>query len=152
MINSLVDRMAARRYSSKMERFIFHHVGIAVRDMNAAIPAYRSLFGYDLISGPFEDPIQKVSVSFLSRRQGDPVLELVAPLGADSPIARILKAGGGPYHLCYQVPDIKAAIDHLTENGSFLVSGPHPAVAFKMKEIAWMMTDDAHLLVELLQI
>jgi methylmalonyl-CoA/ethylmalonyl-CoA epimerase len=88
---------------------------------------------------------------FPQPRTGRPVLELVAPLGADSPIARILKAGGGPYHLCYQVPDIKAAIDHLRENGSFLVSGPLPAVAFKMKEIAWMMTDDAHLLVELLQ-
>ena len=134
-----------------MENFIFHHVGIAVRDLNRAIPAYKRLFGYDVISGPFDDPIQKVSVAFLSRGQGDPVLELVAPLGTDSPIARILKAGGGTYHLCYQVPDIKAAIDHLRENGSFLISGPLPAVAFKMKEIAWMMTDDAHLLVELLQ-
>jgi methylmalonyl-CoA/ethylmalonyl-CoA epimerase len=133
-----------------MERFIFHHVGIAVSDMQTAIPAYKNLFGYNLISGPIDDPIQRVSVSFLSRGQGDPVLELVAPLGADSPIARILKAGGGPYHLCYQVPDIKAAIEHLTENGSLLVSGPVPAVAFEMKEIAWVMTD-AHLLVELLQ-
>jgi methylmalonyl-CoA/ethylmalonyl-CoA epimerase len=118
--------------------------------MQTAIPAYKNLFGYNLISGPIDDPIQRVSVSFLSRGQGDPVLELVAPLGADSPIARILKAGGGPYHLCYQVPDIKAAIEHLTENGSLLVSGPVPAVAFEMKEIAWIMTD-AHLLVELLQ-
>ena|ERR1700722_10427159 len=133
-----------------MERFIFHHVGIAVSNMQTAIPAYKSLFGYNLISGPIDDPIQRDSVSFLSRGQGDPVLELVAPLGADSPIARILKAGGGPYHLCYQVPDIKAAIEHLTENGSLLVSGPVPAVAFEMKEIAWIMTD-AHLLVELLQ-
>jgi methylmalonyl-CoA/ethylmalonyl-CoA epimerase len=135
-----------------MDRFIFHHVGLAVRDMKTAIPAYKNLFGYELISGPFDDPIQKVSVSFLSRGQGDPVLELVAPLGADSPIARILKkAGGGPYHICYQVPDIKAAIEHLTENGSMLVSGPVPAVAFQMKEIAWVMTD-VDLLVELLQV
>jgi methylmalonyl-CoA/ethylmalonyl-CoA epimerase len=134
-----------------MENFVFHHVGIAVRDMQTALPAYKHLFGYDLISGPFDDPIQKVSVCFLSRGQGDPVLELVAPLEANSPIARVLKAGGGPYHICYQVPDIKAAIEHLTKNGSMLVSGPVPAVAFEMREIAWVMTG-AHLLVELLQV
>jgi methylmalonyl-CoA/ethylmalonyl-CoA epimerase len=118
--------------------------------MEPAIRAYKKLFGYELISGPFDDPIQKVSVSFVSRGQGDPVLELVSPLGGDSPIGRILRSGGGPYHVCYQVPDINAAIEHLTENDSLLVSGPTPAVAFEMKEIAWVMTD-AHLLVELLQ-
>jgi methylmalonyl-CoA/ethylmalonyl-CoA epimerase len=133
-----------------MERFLYHHVGIAVRDFETAIPAYKNLFGYDLISGPFDDPIQKVSVCFLSRGQGDPVLELVAPLGPDSPIRRTLKAGGGTYHICYQVPDIQSAIEHLRENGAFLLSGPVPAVAFEMRPIAWLMTD-VHLLVELLQ-
>jgi methylmalonyl-CoA/ethylmalonyl-CoA epimerase len=134
-----------------MNTFVFHHVGIAVRDMQAAIQAYKALFGYDTVSGPFADPLQKVSVSFLSRGQGDPLLELVAPLGADSPITRLLKHGGGTYHLCYEVPDINAAIEHLTKNGSMLISGPLPAVAFSMREIAWLMTGDAHLLVELLQ-
>lgn len=133
-----------------MEQFVYHHVGIAVPDLQVAIPAYKKLFGYELNSGPFDDPIQKVSVCFISRTQDDPVLELVAPLGPNSPIARVLKAGGGPYHICYQVPDIEAAIEHLTDNGSMLLSGPVPAVAFAMKEIAWIMTD-AHLLVELLQ-
>lgn len=78
------------------------------------------------------------------------MLELVAPLGINSPIDRILKKGGGPYHICYQVPDMKEAITHLTGQGSFLLSGPVPAVAFEMREIAWLMTD-ANLLVELLQ-
>jgi methylmalonyl-CoA/ethylmalonyl-CoA epimerase len=134
-----------------MNAFEFHHVGIAVRDMQAAIAAYKLLFNYDSVSGPFDDPIQKVSVSFLSRGHGDPLLELVAPLGADSPITRLLKGGGGTYHLCYEVPDIRAAIEHLTNNGSMLISGPFPAVAFNMREIAWLMAGDAHLLVELLQ-
>ena len=73
-----------------MNEFAFHHVGIAVRDLQTAIPNYKSLFGYNLISGPFDDPIQKVSVCFLSRGDGDPALELVAPLGPNSPIDRIL--------------------------------------------------------------
>ncbi|MFZ1084445.1 MAG: VOC family protein [Terracidiphilus sp.] len=133
-----------------MEAFDFHHVGIAVRDLGKAIPIYQDLFGYDLISGPFDDPIQNVSVCFLSRGEGDTVLELVAPLGPNSPIDRTLKKGGGPYHICYQVPNIQAAIVYLTEKGSFLLSGPVPAVAFEMREIAWLMTE-VNLLVELLQ-
>lgn len=133
-----------------MEMFTFHHVGIAVRDLAKSLPSYRSLFGYELTSGPFDDPIQNVSVCFLSRGEGDTVLELVAPLGPNSPIDRTLKRGGGPYHICYQVQEINVAIAYLTEQGAFLVSGPSPAVAFEMREIAWLMTD-ADLLVELVQ-
>jgi len=88
-----------------MEEFSFHHVGIAVRDLSKAIPIYKALFGYELTSGPFDDPIQNVSVCFLSRGDGDTVLELVAPLGPNSPIDLTLKKGGGPYHVCYQDPD-----------------------------------------------
>lgn len=133
-----------------MEKFSFHHIGIAVRDLSEAIPTYKTLFGYEMTSGPFDDPIQNVSVCFLSRGEGDTVLELVAPLGPNSPIDRTLKKGGGPYHLCYQVPDIGIAINFLTEQGSFLISGPVPAVAFEMREIAWLLTN-ADLLVELVQ-
>jgi methylmalonyl-CoA/ethylmalonyl-CoA epimerase len=133
-----------------MDRFTFHHVGIAVREMATAVPIYKGLFGYELTSGPFDDPIQKVSVCFLSRGAGDTTIELVAPLGPESPIDRILKTGGGAYHICYQVPNINAAISHLVEKGAILISGPVPAVAFEMREIAWLMTE-ANLLVELVQ-
>lgn len=128
----------------------FHHVGIAVRDLSKAIPIYQSLFQYELTSGPFDDPIQNVSVCFLSRGNGDTLLELVAPLGSDSPIYRILKNGGGPYHLCYLVNNLGLAITEFIDKGSFLIRGPVPAVAFDMREIAWLMTE-ADLLVELLE-
>jgi methylmalonyl-CoA/ethylmalonyl-CoA epimerase len=133
-----------------MEQFAFHHIGIAVSDLKAALPVYKNLFGYDLIGGPFNDPIQNVSVCFLSRGSGDMTIELVAPLGPNSPIDRILKKGSGTYHICYQVPNIQSAIEHLVGQGSFLLSGPVPAVGFDMREIAWLMTE-ANLLVELVQ-
>ena len=133
-----------------MEGFRFHHVGIAVKDLTAAIPVYQKLFGYEVTSGPFDDPIQNVSVCFLSRGAGDATLELVAPLGPNSPVDRILKKGGGTYHLCYEAREMEAAIGHLVENGSFLISGPVPAVAFAMRRIAWLMTE-ANLLVELVE-
>jgi len=132
------------------EGFKFHHVGIAVRNMQHGIENYKELFNYTLISGPFDDPIQKVSVCFLSRGDGDTVLELVSPLGPDSPIRRVLKKGGGTYHLCYQVPLMDAAIAHMLAKGSILISDPVPAVAFEMRSIAWLMTE-TDLLVELLQ-
>jgi methylmalonyl-CoA/ethylmalonyl-CoA epimerase len=133
-----------------MEQFAFHHIGLAVRDLSTAIPIYRALFGYELKSGPFDDPIQNVSVCFLSRGEGDVVMELVAPFGPNSPIDRTLKNGGGIYHVCYQVRDVSAAIRQLTEQGSLLLNGPVPAVAFEMRPIAWLMTE-VNLLVELVQ-
>jgi len=121
-----------------------------VRDLTTAIPIYKNLFDYELLSGPFSDPIQNVSVCFLSRGKGDTVIELVAPLCPNSLIERTLKKGGGTYHVCYQVSEINAAISHLVDRGSFLVSGPVPAVAFEMREIVWFLTE-VDLLVELVQ-
>lgn len=130
--------------------FIFHHLGVAVQNLDEQIPRYRELFGYELTSGPFDDPIQKVSVCFLSRGNGDMVIELVAPLGPDSPVIRTLKKGVAAYHICYEVPDINAAITHLRDQGSFLLGEPVPAVAFDLRAIAWLMTS-TNLLVELIQ-
>lgn len=52
-----------------LSNFRFHHVGITVRDLQTAIPAYQELFDYRVISGPFDDPIQNISVLSESRRQ-----------------------------------------------------------------------------------
>jgi methylmalonyl-CoA/ethylmalonyl-CoA epimerase len=133
-----------------MQAMEFHHVGVAVRNLSDSATAFRSLLGYEIVSGPFDDPIQKVSVCFLSRGGADPWVELVAPLGQNSPVDRILKRGGGTYHLCYQVQDIQATIRHMVAQRSILISGPTPAVAFEMRSIAWLMTRPG-LLVELVQ-
>jgi methylmalonyl-CoA/ethylmalonyl-CoA epimerase len=103
--------------------FVFHHVGVAVRDLQSAADILEKLFGYELSSGPFDDPIQKVSVSFLTRGEGDTLIELVAPLGTDSAVRRTLQKGGVTYHVCYEVPDMKGARDHLVEQDCFLLSG-----------------------------
>jgi len=133
-----------------MDNFAFHHVGVAVHRLDEAIPKFKSLFGYAVSHGPFDDPIQNVSVVFLSRGEGDPLLELVAPLGPNSPVDRTLKRGGGTYHVCYEVPDLEAAIGHLVARDSMVVSPPAPAVAFAMRPIAWVMTEPG-LLVELVE-
>ena len=127
--------------------FGFHHLGIAVANLGTAIPVYEKLLGYKLVSGPFDDPIQKVSVCFLQRSvSGDILIELVAPGAEQSPIQRILAKGGGPYHTCYQVAEMEASLAHLTKNGCLVVSNPVPAVAFGNRRIAWLFTPTRHLL------
>lgn len=127
----------------------FHHMGVAVPELAGAIAEYREIFGYSLASGPFNDPIQKVSVCFLARG-GEPQIELVAPFGEASPIKRLLSSGGGAYHFCYEVPDIEKAIADVRARKCLVISGPVRAVAFGNRRIAWFYTP-ARQLVELLE-
>jgi methylmalonyl-CoA/ethylmalonyl-CoA epimerase len=100
------------------------------------------LFGYKVISGPFDDPIQKVTVNFLAKSDEDvAAIELIAPLSVDSPITSMLaKNGGGAYHLCFETSDIDQALVHAKKNGCMVVSPPVPAVAFDGRKIAWIYT------------
>ena len=86
-----------------MRLLCFKHVGVAVADFDQALDTYGHLLGYRLLSGPFNDPIQKVRVCFIGERESDPgAIELVSPLSEDSPIFKILAKGGGglPPVLC----------------------------------------------------
>jgi methylmalonyl-CoA/ethylmalonyl-CoA epimerase len=131
--------------------FTFRHLGVAVASIDKAIPVYRDLFGYELTSGPFDDPIQKVSVCFLGRAStGDITIELVAPLGEDSPVNRTLAKGGSAYHVCYEVDDLDGTLAQLSGKGCLVVSKPVPAVAFNQRRIAWLYTPTRQL-VEMLE-
>lgn len=124
----------------------FKHLGVAVPDLQKALLVYRDLLGYQLASGPFDDPIQKVSVCFLRPAQEGPELELVAPLAADSPVRKILGSGGGAYHLCYEAEPFDDALRELSGKGCVTVSEPVPAVAFGGRRIAWLYTPTRQLL------
>jgi methylmalonyl-CoA/ethylmalonyl-CoA epimerase len=118
------------------------HVGVAVPDLVPATESFAALFGYKVVSGPFDDPIQKVSVNFLSASESDAAdIELIAPLGDDSPIRSMLsRNGGGAYHLCFETQDIEGALVHAEQNGCVIVARPVPAVAFEGRRIAWIYT------------
>jgi methylmalonyl-CoA/ethylmalonyl-CoA epimerase len=115
------------------------HVGVAVPEIAPAVKTLASLFGYRVISGPFDDPIQRVTVSFLTRSNDDAVeIELIAPLSTDSPVQKMLnRNGGGAYHLCFETSDLRKALEHVKSRGCLLVSGPTPATAFGGRSIAW---------------
>jgi methylmalonyl-CoA/ethylmalonyl-CoA epimerase len=127
--------------------FKLRHVGVAVPSLDPATDTLSTLFGYRVISGPFDDPIQKVSVNFLTQSDNDVAeIELIAPLGQDSPITAMLaKSGGGAYHLCFETSDIEQALVHAKDNGCIVISGPVPAVAFNGRRIAWIYTKSRQL-------
>ncbi|WP_343616863.1 methylmalonyl-CoA epimerase [Novosphingobium sp.] len=92
-----------------------NHVGVAVPSMHAAIAQYRDVLGVELITQPFDMPEQGVKVAFVNTPGQDGTagtqIELIEPLGADSPIAGFIakNPAGGQHHLCYEVEDIEAA-------------------------------------------
>jgi methylmalonyl-CoA/ethylmalonyl-CoA epimerase len=142
----IAENVIVSPYISSAMDITFNHVGIAVADLAGALPIYQEIFGYLLMSGPFDDPIQNVSVCFLRDEPGGPVIELVAPFGENSPIQKILKAGGGAYHLCYEAKDLDSMLLELSAKGCVTVSEPVPAVAFGGRRIAWLFTPVRQLL------
>ena len=126
------------------QRFGFRlsHVGVAVPKLEPAAKMLRSLFGYEVISGPFDDPIQKVTVNFLKQSLTDAAeIELIAPLTEDSPVRSMLSKGNGAaYHLCFETSDLEGALAHAKSLGCILVSPPAPAVAYGGRRIAWFYT------------
>lgn len=126
-----------------------HHVGLAVDSIVAHAEHYRRSLGLELTGQIVEDEIQRVRVAF-ARVGPDTFIELVEPIDADSPIGRMLKTGGGIYHMCYLVADIDAAIARVCAAGGRHISGPSPARAFEGRRIAWVYTP-ARTLVEFLE-
>jgi methylmalonyl-CoA/ethylmalonyl-CoA epimerase len=115
---------------------------VAVPELGPTTELMANLFGYAVVSGPFDDPVQKVQVNFLAKSAEDVAeIELIAPLTEDSPIRSMLrKEQGGAYHLCLETNDIDAAVSHAQKNGCIVVSKPVPAVAFGGRRIAWIYT------------
>lgn len=129
----------------------FRHLGVAVAKLEGAVETYGAILGYKLLSGPFFDPIQKVSVCFLGTDDPtDAVIELVAPLAEDSPVKTMLSRGGGAYHMCFETPRLDDALADLVAKGCLLVSKPVPAVAFGGRRIAWVFMPSRQL-IELLE-
>ena len=125
----------------------FSHMGVAVPSLEQALTMYQELFGYTVCSGPFDDPVQRVSVCFLETGDSrEPTLELVAPNGKDSPVDQVLAKGIGAYHLCYEVDNIESALDYVRSKGCIVISKPVPAVAFEGRRIAWFYTPTRQLI------
>jgi methylmalonyl-CoA epimerase len=107
-----------------MEPRGIHHLGLAVADLDEAVGTYERLFGARL-EHRAEVPDQGVEAASL--KVGDSRVELVAALGADTPVGKfIARRGPGMHHVAYEVDDVQAALDELEAGGAELIdSRPH---------------------------
>lgn len=104
----------------------FHHVALAVKELAAA----------GAVGPATTDPRQRVTVAF-AELHGLPV-EFVAPASGPSPVDENLRNGVKLIHLCYEVPDLQAALDNARRAGFHRVAGVTPAVAFGGRRITWV--------------
>jgi methylmalonyl-CoA/ethylmalonyl-CoA epimerase len=104
-----------------------NHVAIAVPDLAAAAARYRDLLGAR-VSAQQALPEHGVTVVFVET--GNSMIELMTPLGADSPIVGFLEKNpsGGMHHVCYEVPDIAKAAQQLLNGGARILGDGRPRI------------------------
>jgi len=109
-----------------------NHVGVATSDMDAAIAFYRDVMGATGIGEPFDMPRQGVRVCFVDTPGGSgpagvggTQIELIAPLGEDSPLSGFLERNplGGQHHVAFEVADIHEAHQWFTAHNKRIL-GP----------------------------
>ena len=104
-----------------------NHIAIAVPDLAAATARWRDDLGAEC-SAAQDLPEHGVRIVFVSQPNGK--VELMEPLGEDSPIAGFLvkNPDGGMHHICYEVEDILAARDRLVSNGARVLGDGEPKI------------------------
>jgi len=118
-----------------------NHVAIAVPNLTQAARLYRDLLGAK-VSDPVPEPAHGVTVVFVELPNTK--IELLHPLGDNSPIAGFLakNAGGGIHHVCYEVSDIRAARDRLKAQGARVLGDGEPKIGAHGKPVLFLHPKD----------
>jgi methylmalonyl-CoA/ethylmalonyl-CoA epimerase len=118
-----------------------NHVAIAVPNLAAATAQYRDTLGAE-VSLPLPQPEHGVTVVFVMLPNTK--IELLEPLGANSPIAGFLErnASGGIHHICYEVDDIRAARDQLKAAGARVLGDGEPKIGAHGKPVLFLHPKD----------
>lgn len=125
------------------------HIGVAVEDVEAALPLYRDVFGMRVAH---REIVQEQGVEAMLLDVGENHVELLAPLGPDTPVGKFLsKRGPGLHHVAYQVSDIEAALAQLREAGLTPID-KHPRVGIRKALVAFLEPrETGRVLTELVQ-
>ena len=118
-----------------------NHVAIAVRDIAKAAKVYRDTLGAEVsaVVPQREDGVSTVFVALPNTK-----IELLEPLGEDSPIAKFLEKNpdGGIHHLCYEVADVRAARDRLIAQGARVLGDGEPKIGAHGKPVLFLHPKD----------
>ena len=128
------------------------HVAIVVPDLDAATALYRDTLGATVSES---QALQDHGVTTVFVDLDNTRIELLHPLGDDSPIGRFLERhpDGGMHHVCYEVDDICAARDQLKAQGSRVLGDGEPRIGAHGKPVLFLHPKDfCGTLVELEQV
>jgi methylmalonyl-CoA/ethylmalonyl-CoA epimerase len=101
-----------------------NHVGVATPSIERSLELYRNMFNAEPHGPAFDLPAQGVRVCFVDTPNSQ--IELIEPLGENSPIANFLEKNpfGGQHHVCFEVPDIHAAKSEIEAKGARVLGEP----------------------------
>ncbi len=118
-----------------------NHIAIAVPDLAAATALYRDTLGAT-VSEPLDMPEHGVTTVFVELPNTK--IELLHPLGEDSPVAAFLErnAAGGVHHVCYEVADIMAARDRMKAAGARVLGDGEPRIGAHGKPVLFLHPKD----------
>ena len=118
-----------------------NHVAIAVKDLKAAANIYRKTLGAE-VSAAVAQPDHGVTTVFVDL--GNTKIELLEPLGENSPIANFLKKNpnGGMHHVCYEVEDIHAAVAKMKAEGATITGTGEPRIGAHGKPVVFLHPKD----------
>ena len=118
-----------------------NHVAIAVPDLKKAAQVYAATLGAK-VSAPVDQPAHGVTVIFVELPNTK--IELLHPLGANSPISGFLErnSSGGIHHVCFEVDDILAARDKLLAEGARILGDGQPKIGAHDKPVLFLHPKD----------
>lgn len=129
-----------------------HHLGIAVFKMDDSIKTFEGL-GWVVEGSVTDDAVRNVKIVFMKHAVTGEMIELISPMGEDSPVTETLKSMKNvatPYHICYEVKDFEKAIEILKGRRYILTDGAKPAPAIDGRRVAFMLHRNVGL-IELLE-
>jgi methylmalonyl-CoA epimerase len=111
------------------------HVGVAVEDLDAAIALHQESFGMPLVH---REVVEQQGVEAVLLDVGESHVELLAPLGPDTPVGKFLsKRGPGLHHVAYGVDDIDAALEQARAAGLRLID-EQPRTGIRDSRVAFL--------------
>lgn len=118
-----------------------NHVAIATKNIAAATKVYRDILGAR-VSDPVPQPEHGVITVFVELPNTK--IELLEPLGENSPIAKFLERNpaGGMHHVCFEVDDIYAARDRMRAEGATVTGTGEPRIGAHGKPVLFLHPKD----------
>jgi methylmalonyl-CoA epimerase len=111
------------------------HIGIAVEDLDGALTLFETTFGMPVVH---RETVEEQGVEAALLDVGENHVELLRPLGPDTPVGKFLaKRGPGIHHVAYQVSDIEAALAQCKDAGLRLIDET-PRTGIRQSRVAFL--------------